>query len=341
MAAVLPITAQSRVLMSGNKAVARAAWEAGAQVAGSGREMSSTGRLAEMSRYSELDAECSSNEKLALETAIAAAGVGSRVFCAMESVGVNAASDALMAMARTGVLGGLVIAIIDDIGPPSSPNEQDSRRWGRFGQLPILEPADVQEAYEMTRAGFDLSEEFATAVIVRLSVRICHREALVSVGERVAYEAKTIGKNLARPVMAPSGACLRVPLMDARERELSNYSDLTALNILLRGKGDKASRRVGFITAGPAYVHVRESFPDAPVLKMGLSYPLPMKKIRGLIEMCKDVVVVEQVEPLVENEIKAEGFKVHGKDILPRFGELSSSVLELAITRLLDESAPE
>lgn len=341
MAAVLPITAQSRVLMSGSEAVARAAWEAGAQVTVSYREMLSTEVLAALSRYPELDAECMVNKKLALETAIAAADAGSRAFCAMKLVGMHAASDALMAMARTSVVGGLVIAIIDEIGPPSSPSEQDSRRWGRFAQLPILEPADVQEAYEMTSAGFDLAEEFATAVIVRLSSRICHRQALVSVGERVAYETKTIAKNSARPAMTPFGACLRVPLMEARERELSNHSDLTALNILLRGKGDKASRRVGFITSGPAYVHVRESFPDAPVLKMGLSYPLPMKKIRGLIAMCKDVVVVEQGEPLVENEIKAEGFKVHGEDILPRVCELSPGELKSAIVRLRGEPVPE
>jgi len=341
MAAVMPISAQSRVLMSGNEAVARGVWEAGVRVAAAYPGTPATEILEEVSAYPDLYAEWSVNEKVSLEVAIGAAYAGSRAFCSMKHVGLNVASDALMTMTLTGVVGGLVIAVADDVGLSSSQNEQDSRFWGRFAHLPILEPADSQEAYEMTKAAFDLSEEFATAVILRLTTRICHVKALVTVGERVAHPAKGFVKDTARWVMTPAGAGKRIPLMFARERELSNYSDQTTLNILDRGKGDKPSRRLGFITSGPAYMHVRECFPDAPVLKLGMSYPLPMKKIRGLIEMCEDVVVVEEVEPLVETEIKAEGFKVHGKDILPRIGELSPNVLKPAIARFLGEPAPE
>ena len=341
MAAVMPVPAQSRVLMSGNEAVARAVWESGVRVAAAYPGTPATEILEEVSAYPDLYAEWSVNEKVSLEVAIGAAYAGSRAMCAMKHVGLNVASDAMMTMTLTGVSGGLLIVVADDVGLSSSQNEQDSRFWGRFAHLPILEPADSQEAYEMTKAGFDLSEEFATAVILRLTTRICHVKALVTVGERVPHEAKGFVKDPARWVMTPANAGKRIPLMFARERELSNYSDLTELNVLERGKGDKASRRVGFITSGPAYMHVRESFPDAPVLKMGLSYPLPMKKIRGLIEICDEVVVVEEVEPLVETEIKAEGFKVHGKDILPRIGELSPNVLKPAIARLLGEPVPE
>ena len=341
MAAVMPVPAQSRVLMSGNEAVARAVWEAGVRVAAAYPGTPATEILEEISNYPDLYAEWSVNEKVSLEVAIGAAYAGSRSFCAMKHVGMNVASDALMTMTLTGVSGGLVIAIADDVGLSSSQNEQDSRFWGRFAHLPILEPADSQEAYEMTKVAFDLSEEFATAVILRMTTRICHVKALVTVGERVAHPATGFVKDAARWVMTPANAGKRIPLMFARERELSNYSDQSPLNILERGKGDKISRRVGFITSGPAYMHVRESFPDAPVLKMGFSYPLPMKKIRGLIEMCEAVVVVEEVEPLVETEIKAEGFKVHGKDILPRIGELSPNVLKPAIARLLGEPVPE
>ena len=341
MAAVMPLPAQSRVLMSGNEAVARAVWEAGVRVAAAYPGTPATEILEEVSGYPDLYAEWSVNEKVSLEVAIGAAYAGSRAMCAMKHVGLNVASDALMTMTLTGVAGGLVIVVADDVGLSSSQNEQDSRFWGRFAHLPILEPADSQEAYEMTKAAFALSEEFATAVLLRLTTRICHVKALVTVGERVAHPAKGFEKDPARWVMTPANAGKRIPLMFARERELSNYADQTELNILERGKGDKASRRVGFITSGPAYMHVKESFPDAPVLKMGMSYPLPMKKIRGLIEMCEVVGVVEEVEPLVETEIKAEGFKVHGKDILPRIGELSPNVLKPAIARLLGEPVPE
>jgi indolepyruvate ferredoxin oxidoreductase alpha subunit len=341
MAAVMPVPAQSRLLMSGNEAVARAVWEAGCRVAAAYPGTPSTEILEEISKYPDLYAEWSVNEKVSLEVAIGAAYAGSRSFCAMKHVGLNVASDALMTMTLTGVVGGLVIAVADDVGLSSSQNEQDSRVWGRFAHVPVLEPADSQEAYEMAKAAFDLSEEFACPVILRLTTRICHVKALVTVGERVARPAKGFAKDAARFVMTPAGAGKRIPLMFARERELSNYSDNSSLNVLERGNGSKDSRRVGFITSGPCYMHVKEAFPDAPVLKMGLSYPLPMKKIRGLIEMCDEVVVVEEVEPLVETEIKAEGFKVHGKDMLPRIGELSPNVLTPAVARLLGETVAE
>ena len=341
MAAVMPAPAQSRLLMSGNEAVARAAWDAGCRVAAAYPGTPSTEILEELSAYPDIYAEWSVNEKVSLEVAVGAAYAGSRSLCAMKHVGLNVASDALMTLTLTGVVGGLVIAVADDVGLSSSQNEQDSRFWARFAHLPVLEPADSQEAYAMTRRAFALSEEFACPVILRLTTRICHVKALVTVGEREVHAATGFEKNPARWVMTPAGASKRIPLMFARERELSNYSSTCDLNVLERGRGDAASRRVGFITSGPAYMHVREAFPDAPVLKMGLSYPLPMKHIRGITEMCEHVVVVEEVEPLVETEIKAEGFKVVGKDILPRIGELAPNVLRPAIAKLLGEPVEE
>jgi indolepyruvate ferredoxin oxidoreductase, alpha subunit len=341
MAAVLPITAPGRVLISGNAAVARGAWEAGVLVATAYPGEPATEILERLAGFPELHAEWSVNEKVALEVATGAAYAGSRALCAMKHVGLNVASDALMTLTLTGVAGGLLIVVADDVGLASSQNEQDSRFWGRFAHLPVLEPADPQEAWAMSQEGFALSEEFGCPVILRLTSRVCRVKGLVTQGERVAHPASGFVKDAARWVMTPANAAGRIPLMFARERELSNYSDQTPLNVLERGKGSAASRRVGFIASGPAYLHVRESFPDAPVLKMGLSYPLPMKKIRGLIEMCDAVVVVEEVEPLVETEIKAEGFKVHGKDILPRIGELSPEVLKPAIARLLGEGVGE
>ena len=180
-----PAPALSRLLMSGNDAVSRAVWEAGVRVAAGYPGTPATEMLEVISSYPDIYAEWSVNEKVSLEVAFGAAMAGSRSFCAMKHVGMNVASDALMTMTLTGVAGGLVIAIADDVGLSSSQNEQDSRYWGRFAHVPVLEPADSQEAYAFTLAAFELSERFQVPVILRLTTRICHVKCLVTVGERV------------------------------------------------------------------------------------------------------------------------------------------------------------
>ena len=337
MAAVMPAPAQSRHFMSGNEAVARAVWESGCRVAAAYPGTPSTEMLEEISGYPDIYAEWSVNEKVSLEVAIGAAYAGSRAFCAMKHVGMNVASDALMTLTLTGVIGGLVIAIADDVGLSSSQNEQDSRFWGRFAHLPVFEPADSQEAYVMTRAAFALSEKHQCPVILRLTTRICHVKALVTVGEREAHPGAGFKKDVARWVMTPSGAVRRIPLMFERERALRGEAEASEFNMVETG----ADKRVGFVTSGPAYMHVRESFPQAPVLKLGLSCPLPLEKIRAFAGTVEKLVVVEEVEPLVEMELKANGIDCLGKDILPRQGELAPHVLKPAIARLLGEPVPE
>ncbi|MCK7492201.1 MAG: hypothetical protein MZW92_11770 [Comamonadaceae bacterium] len=183
MAAVQPAPAQSRLLMSGNEAVARAVWDAGTRVAAAYPGTPSTEILEAVATYPDIYAEWSVNEKVSLEVAIGASMAGSRAFCAMKHVGMNVASDALMTLTLDRrQVGGLVIAVADDVGLSSSQNEQDSRFWGRFAHVPILEPADSQEAYDMTRYAFDLSEQFQVPVILRMTTRICHVKALVTVG---------------------------------------------------------------------------------------------------------------------------------------------------------------
>jgi len=327
--------------MSGNEAVSRAVWEAGVRVAAAYPGTPATEMLEVVSTYPDIYAEWSVNEKVSLEVAFGAAMAGSRAFCAMKHVGMNVASDALMTMTLTGVAGGLVIAIADDVGLSSSQNEQDSRYWGRFAHLPVLEPADSQEAYEYTIAAFELSERFAVPVILRLTTRICHVKGLVTVGERIPHAAAGFKKDVARWVMVPTAAGRRLPLMFERENKLRAEAEVSPLNTLEQGVGTKTDRRVGFVTSGPAYMHVRESFPDAPVLKLGLSYPVPFGRVRELAALCDQLVVVEEVEPLIESELKAQGITVTGKDILPRLGELSPNVLKPAIARLLGEPLPE
>lgn len=332
-----PAPAQSRLLMSGNDAVSRAVWEAGVRVAAAYPGTPATEMLEVISTYPDLYAEWSVNEKVSLEVAFGAAMAGSRSFCAMKHVGMNVASDALMTMTLTGVAGGLVIAIADDVGLSSSQNEQDSRYWGRFAHVPVLEPADSQEAHDFTLAAFELSERFQTPVILRLTTRICHVKGLVTVGERVEKPVSGFAKDVGRWVMVPGAAGRRLPLMFERENKLRAEAEESKLNVLEAG----SDRRVGFVTSGPAYMHVRESFPDAPVLKLGFSCPVPFELVRKFAEQCDQLVVVEEVEPLIETEIKAQGIAVSGKDILPRSGELSPSILKPAIARLLGEPLPE
>jgi len=292
-----------------------------------------TEMLEVISTYPNIYAEWSVNEKVSLEVAFGAAMAGSRSFCAMKHVGMNVASDALMTMTLTGVAGGLVIAIADDVGLSSSQNEQDSRYWGRFAHVPVLEPADSQEAYAFTLAAFDLSERFQVPVILRLTTRICHVKCLVTVGERAEKPVAGFTKDVGRWVMVPGAAGRRLPLMFERENALRAEAEVSSLNFVEPG----SDKRVGFITSGPAYMHVRESFPNAPILKLGLSCPVPFKRVRDFAAQCDQVVVVEEVEPLIETEVKAQGIAVLGKDILPRSGELSPTVLKPAIARLLGE----
>ena len=332
-----PVAASSRLLMSGNEAVARAVWEAGVRVAAAYPGTPATEMLECVATYPDIYAEWSVNEKVSLEVAFGAAMAGSRSFCAMKHVGMNVASDALMTMTLTGVAGGLVIAIADDVGLSSSQNEQDSRYWGRFAHVPVLEPADSQEAHDFTLVAFDLSERFETPVILRLTTRICHVKGLVSVGERSDRPVAGFHKDVGRWVMVPSAAGRRLPLMFDRERRLRAEAEISELNVVEAG----SDRRVGFVTSGPAYMHVRESFPDAPVFKLGLAFPLPFERLRLFAAECDQLVVVEEVEPLIETELKAQGLSVAGKDILPLSGELSPQILKPAIARLLGEPLPE
>ncbi|MCX7156171.1 MAG: indolepyruvate ferredoxin oxidoreductase subunit alpha [Rhodocyclales bacterium] len=331
-----PPPSTSRLLLSGNEAVARAVWESGVRVAAAYPGTPATEIIESLARYPDLHAEWSVNEKVSMEVALGASMTGARAFCAMKHVGLNVASDCLMTMTITGAYGGLVVAVADDVGMSSSQNEQDSRFWGRFAHIPVLEPADSQEAYEMTKFAFGLSEQYETPVLLRLTTRICHVKGLVVVGERVAHEPAGFVKNPERWVMVPAHAKTRIPSLFRRDETLRGVSEASSLNVLEPG----SDRSVGFVASGPAYMHVKEAFPDAPVLKLGFSYPWPPEKMRALAEMCDQLLVVEETEQLLETEIKAAGIACHGKDMLPRMGELSPQVLIPAVDRLLGKEVP-
>ena len=319
--------------MSGNEAIARAVWESGVGVASGYPGTPATEMLEALATYPDLYSEWSVNEKVALEVAIGASMAGSRSFCAMKHVGMNVAADSLMTATLTGACGGMVIAVADDVGFSSSQNEQDSRYWGRFAHLPILEPADSQEAYDMAKTAYALSERFQVPVILRLTTRICHVKGVVAVGSRTPHVVAGFEKNAKRWVMVPGHAKARVPLMFEREVKLRDEAEGSALNFVVDG----SDRRIGFVTSGPAWMHVRETFPDAPLFKLGFSCPLPLERIRAFAQTVDLLVVVEETEPLVELELKSAGIECHGKDILPSSGELAPEILQPAIAALLGQ----
>lgn len=337
MNALTEAPATSRLLLSGNEAIARAVWEAGTGVAAAYPGTPSTEILEVLATFPDIDAHWAVNEKVSLEVAIGASMAGARAFCAMKHVGLNVAADALMSQTLAGAHGGLVIAVADDVGLSSSQNEQDSRFWGRFAHIPVLEPADSQEAYEMTKLAFELSESFETPVLLRLTTRVCHVKSLCEVGERTPRPAAGFKSDPSRWVLVPANARNRLGTLFSRDEALAAHSEESELNRLLPGE----DKRIGFVASGPAALAVREAFPDAPLLKLGLSHPLPLGQVRALADQVDELLVVEEVEPLVEQELKAAGIACHGKDVLPRMGELSYAVLKPAVAKLLGEDAGE
>lgn len=328
---VLP---ETRQFISGNMAVALAARDADVKVAAAYPGTPSTEILEYIAEFPNIYSEWSINEKVSLEVAIGASMAGSRALCAMKHVGLNVASDALMTQTLIGAVGGLVVVVADDVGLSSSQNEQDSRYWGRFAHLPVLEPSDAQEAYDFTRAAFSLSEQFEVPVIVRLTTRICHVKGVVVAQPAEQHISSGFHKDPSRLVMVPGNAKGRIPKMMARDQALQAYSETSPLNRTETGSDNS----VGFVTSGAAYYHVKEAFPQAPVLKLGFSHPAPLEMIRSFANGVEKLVVIEEVEPLLETELRAAGLELFGKDIVPKIGELSPPVIQPAVNKLLGRS---
>lgn len=324
--------AVNREFLSGNEATARGAWEAGVEIAAAYPGTPSTEILETLARLPGVYAEWSTNEKIALEVALGASMTGRRALAAMKHVGLNVASDTLMTMGLVGVNAGLVIAVSDDVGFSSSQNEQDSRHWGRFVHLPVLEPADAAEAYAMTREAFSISERHQVPVLLRLTTRVSHVKRTVTTGAREAPGAARHGyrKDAGRWIVTPNRVGRRIDLRAARDTALARESAASGWNRLEPG----VDSRLGFIVCGPVYHVVREAFPDAPLLKLGFSHPMPLDAAKRLAAMTARVLVVEEVDPIIENELKAAGIQVHGKNVLPLQGEITVPVLENAVAHL-------
>ena len=324
-----------REFMSGNEATARGAWEAGVEVAAAYPGTPSTEILEKLAGLPGVYAEWSTNEKVALEAAFGASLTGRRAITAMKHVGLNVASDSLMTLGLVGAKAGLVIAVSDDIGFASSQNEQDSRFWGRFVHLPVLEPADAAEAYAMTRDAFSISERHQVPVLLRLTTRVSHVKRTLTTGERAAPAASAHGyaRDVERWIITPNHVGKRLEVRAQRDAALAEESAASPWNVLELG----ADRTVGFVASGAAYHVVREAFPQASVLKLGFSHPLPLTLARKLAAAVERVMVVEESEPIVEAELNAVGIAAVGRTWLPAHGEVTAPALEAAVARLLGE----
>ena len=314
-------------LMLGNEAVARGLMEAGCSVISSYPGTPSTEITEYAANYEEIYCEWAPNEKVACEVAFGASLAGARSACCMKHVGLNVAADPLFTMSYTGVNGGIVICVADDPGMHSSQNEQDSRHYAVAAKLPMLEPADSMEAKEFAKIAFELSEEYDTPVLLRMCTRIAHSQSIVELGERVEVK-KEYTKNPQKYIMAPANAIRRHPLVEERTEKLASLAETTQLNNTFFAE-DKS---LGIITSGTCYDYVKEVFGDSvSVLKLGLVNPLPSNLIRDFANKVDRVVVVEELDPVIENHCKVLGIEVEGKNLLPICGEFSQKLIADAL----------
>ncbi len=310
-------------LMLGNEAIARGAYEAGVKVVSAYPGTPSTEVSERIAGYEEVYAEWAPNEKVAFEVAIGASYAGARSMVCMKHVGVNVAADPMFTAAYTGVNGGLVLLAADDPGMHSSQNEQDTRLYAIAAHLPLLEPSDSAEAKEFTKKAFEISEKYDTPVIVRTTTRLAHSQSFVEEEERVEIKVKPYVKDITKYTMMPSSAIGRHVAVEDRENRLSERVNDCPLNVV--EKGDKS---LGVVCSGVVYQYVKEALPNASVLKLGIVNPLPMKKIKEFADGVDRLVVIEELEPVIENAIKAYGIECDGKNLFSRQGEISVAIIK-------------
>jgi indolepyruvate ferredoxin oxidoreductase, alpha subunit len=306
-------------ILSGNEAIARGAYEAGVKVACAYPGTPSTEILENITRYPEVDASWATNEKVALEVGIGASFGGARSLVTMKHVGVNVAADPLFTLSYTGVNGGLVLVTADDPELHSSQNEQDNRNYAKFAKVPMLEPSDSQECLDFTKLAFEISERYDTPVFLRTTTRISHSKSVVELSERITgLPEPHLVKNPAKFVMLPGNARGRHYIVEERTVTLSKDACSMPINRM-----ELRDAKIGVITAGVAYQYVREVLPEASVLKLGLVHPLPFELIREFAAKVEKLYVVEELDPFIEEQVKAMGIPVVGKEILSLCGELT------------------
>ena len=319
-------------LLSGNEAIAQGAYESGVKVASGYPGTPSTEILENLAKYEDVYAEWAPNEKVGLEVAIGASLANVRALAAMKHVGVNVAADPLFTLSYTGVEGGLVLVSADDPNLYSSQNEQDNRYYAKFAKIPMLEPTDSQGAKDLVKKAFQISEEYDTPVMLRVTTRISHSKTIVDIGERTELDRKVeFVKDIPKYVMVPAHAQKRHVLVEERLKKLEEFSSKF-------NKIEYKQKELGIITSGVAYQYAKEVFPDASYLKLSMSYPLPKKLIREFAENVGGIYVIEELEPFIEEQVKVMGISVKGKDYLPICGELNPNIVRKAF---LNEKSDE
>ena len=311
-------------LMLGNEAVARGMLEAGCSIVSSYPGTPSTEITEFASKYDEIYCEWAPNEKVACEVAFGASLAGSRAACCMKHVGLNVAADPLFTLSYTGVGGGLVVCVADDPGMHSSQNEQDSRHYAKAAKLPMLEPSDSAEAKQFTKLAFELSEKYDTPVLFRTCTRIAHSQCAVELEDPINVPKKEYVKNPQKYIMAPANAIRKHPVVEARNAALVELAENCELNRAEYADGTS----IGIITSGTCYQYVKEVFGNSvSVLKLGLVNPLPEKLIIDFASKVDRLVVIEELDPVIEEHCKALGLNVDGKNIFPICGEFSQSLI--------------
>jgi indolepyruvate ferredoxin oxidoreductase alpha subunit len=316
-------TGSSEVILSGNEAVARGCWEYGVHVACAYPGTPSTEILEAIRQYTEIAAEWSPNEKVAFEVAMGASFEGARALVAMKHVGLNVAADPFMSVSLVGAPGGLIVVTADDPGMHSSQNEQDNRYYAKFAGYPCIEPSDSQESKDFIGIALEISTAFDVPVLFRMTTRVSHSKGLVRLGERTDWPVKGFEKDFKKFVVLPSNAQVRHVWANERLAKIKAHAETLSINRV--EKGDPA---FGIVTDGVAYHYVKEIVPEASILKLGMSYPLPMEKIRSFAAAVKRLFVVEELEPFIEEQVRAEGIPCEGKRYWSNLGELNPELVE-------------
>ncbi|NMB41786.1 MAG: indolepyruvate ferredoxin oxidoreductase subunit alpha [Firmicutes bacterium] len=313
-------------IMTGNEAIAYGAYMNGVRVGSAYPGTPSTEILESFAGYPHVFAEWAPNEKVALDVGIGAAYAGTRAMVAMKHVGVNVAADSLFYVVYTGLKGGLVIVTADDPNMHSSQNEQDNRNYAKFAKLPMLEPSDSEEAKQFVGLALEMSEKFDTPVMLRSVTRLSHSSSPVEVSKEgpplPPEDLPLYERNIQKYVMVPANARLRHPLIEARLKKLAEYAETLPVNRIEPGDDT-----LGIIAAGAAYQYAREVFPEATFLKLGMVYPLPEKMIRKFAAGVEKILVVEELDPFFEEQIRLMGIEVRGKDVFPVIGELTPNLI--------------
>ena len=313
-----------KTLMLGNEAVARGLYEAGCSFVSSYPGTPSTEVTEAAAKYPEIYAEWAPNEKVAMESAFGAALAGHRSFCGMKHVGLNVAADPLFTISYTGVNAGMVIVVADDAGMHSSQNEQDSRHYAKASKIPMLEPADSAEALAFAKLGYELSERFDTPVLLKMCTRVSHSQSVVETSDRVDPPAKPYEKNGPKYIMMPGNAKRRHPVVEQRTADLIAWAETAEINRM----EDGSDHKIGIITGSTSYQYVKEVCGDRfPVLKLGMVWPLPEKKIRDFAATVDHLLVVEELDGFIEEHCRNLGLALSGKDYFSCIDELSQNIV--------------